>query len=30
MCILWDNPDERILPNSVHGKLVGVNVLPEK
>lgn len=30
MCILWDNPDERILPNSIYSKLVGVNVLPEK
>ncbi|MBI4761855.1 MAG: hypothetical protein ACOYYF_15775 [Chloroflexota bacterium] len=29
MCILWGNSDERILPNSVYGKLVGLNVLPE-
>ncbi|HXF84920.1 MAG TPA: hypothetical protein VNK49_05970 [Anaerolineales bacterium] len=29
MCILWGDPHSRILPNSVYGKLVGVNVLPE-
>jgi len=29
MCVLWNNPDGRILPNSVYGKLVGLNVLPE-
>ncbi len=30
MCILRGDTRSRILPNSVHGKLVGVNVLPEK
>jgi hypothetical protein len=29
MCILRGDTRSRILPNSVHGKLVGVNVLPE-
>lgn len=29
MCILWDNPDKRILPHSIYGRLVGLNVLPE-
>lgn len=27
MCVLW-NDDGRILPNSVYGKLVGINVIP--
>ncbi|MBI5823860.1 MAG: hypothetical protein HZB18_07535 [Chloroflexi bacterium] len=30
MCILKGNPKERILPNSIYGKLVGINVLPQK
>lgn len=30
MCILRGDTHSRILPNSVYGKLVGLNVLPEK
>jgi hypothetical protein len=30
MCILNGNPKERILPNSIYGKLVGINVLLQK
>lgn len=28
MCILKGDPRGRILPNSIYGKLVGINVLP--
>ena len=30
MCVLKGNPKERILPNSLYGSLVGINVLPPK
>ncbi|GAB4460204.1 MAG: hypothetical protein OHK0041_24540 [Anaerolineales bacterium] len=30
MCILRGDPQSRILPNSVYGKLVGINVLPDQ
>ena len=30
ICILKGNPEGRILPNSIYGKLVGINVLPPK
>jgi hypothetical protein len=30
MCLLLGDPTERILPNSIFGSLVGVNILPSK